>query len=288
MHWLVVIYSTPLLKVLSDGSVSDVGKISVCQKSPGWWKGSSLMESEFSRESARGKTCVSVMHEVIQSLGPNIVKGTFVQVPCPNGGFGFSMTLIISEVISTFNFHGSATPSLRGGDGDELYGPVTCVTKKACKRDLACLFLQEKAPFLLPVTCDAWLAATFVNDFSMVYQGKESVSNDTPSPLLEACGATTTTTSSFVTNNNRYRDNEDEEPLQETKSLETTTQQRVIHHEHRHLMKGKNNHLVVKESNWNLEEAHSSNAAVFLKSDFNEIYNALDSLEDELKNNRFY
>ncbi len=232
------------------------------------------MESEFSRESARGKTCVSVMHEVIQSLGPNIVKGTFVQVPCPNDDYGFSMTLIISEVVLAFSLQGS-TPSLCGGDGDELFGPVTCVSKKACKRNLAFLFLQEKAPFLLPVTCDAWLASNLDRNSSVVHQGRESVSNDTPS-LLEACGATP----SFVSNN---RFGNQEEPLQETKDLEAM--QQVVHHGPRHLMKEEKK--LVSETSGKLQEVHFSNA-IFLKSDFHEIYEAVNSLEGELKKSRFY
>ncbi len=210
------------------------------------------MESEFSRESARGKTCVSVMHEVIQSLGPNIVKGVFAQVPSPNDDCGFSMMLIISEVVLTFNLQQS-TPSICGGEGDELYGPVTCVSKKACKRNLAFLFLREKAPFLLPVTCDAWVKHTPDKSSSMVHQRKESIRNH-------------------------------EEPLlKETKSLKATE-----HHEPRNLVKEKDKNLLsLKKTNAEFEEVSYSNT-IFLKSGFKEIYSALDSIEGELKKTRFY
>ncbi len=252
VHWLLRFIPPPLHKVLSDGSLSYLGKTNVLETPPGWWKGRALMESEFSRESARGKTCVSVMHEVIQSLGPNIVKGIFVQVPSPNDDCGFSMTLIISEVVSTFNLQQN-TPSICGGEGNELYGPVTCVSKKACKRNLAFLFLREKAPFLLPVTCDAWVEHTPDKSSSMVHQRKESIQNH-------------------------------EEPLlKETKNIEATE-----HHEPRNLMKEEEKNLLsLKKTNVEFEEVSFSNV-VFLKSGFEEIYSALDSIEGDLKKARFY
>ncbi len=234
------------------------------------------MGFEFSRESARGKTCVSVMHEVVQSLGPNLMKGTFVQVPCPTDNWGFSMTLVISEVVSTFGLQGS-TPSLCGGDCDELFGPVTCVSKKACKRNLAFLFLHAKAPFLLPVTCDAWLACDLDRNYSVVHEGREIAPTGTPS-LLEACESTT---SSFASNN---RFGSQEEPLQETKDLEAM-QQGVCHEPPRYLMKEEMN--LVTQTSGDLQEVRFSDAS-FLTSDFQEIYKALNSLEDELKNSQFY
>ncbi len=239
-------------KVLLDGSLSYSGKTSILNKTPGWWKGRALTEFEFSRESARGKTCVSVMHEVIQSLGPNIVKGFFVQVPPPNDHCGFSMTLVIREVVSSFNQQQS-TPSLCCDKGGELYGPVTRVSKKACKRNLAFLFLQEKAPFLLPVTCDTWIEHTPDSSSSVGHQRNEIVQNH-------------------------------EEPLfKGTKDLKATE-----HHEPRNLMKEKEKNLLsLNKTIAKLEEVSNSDS-IFLKSGFKEIYSALDSIEDELKKTRFY